>query len=85
MVWGIGVRNIPYQILISTSVPYIQANLLSPLDYSDYISKSLDHPGIVATVCKEICLADEINECGLYNTSGSYLKTSYLFILPFST
>jgi len=46
---------------MSTSVPYIQANLLSPLDYSDYISKSLDHLGIVATVCKEIGLADEIN------------------------
>ena len=54
MIWGIGVGNISYQILISTSVPYIQANLLSPLDYSDYISKSLDHPGIVATVCKEL-------------------------------
>ena len=38
---GIGVGNISYQMLISTSVPYIQANLLSPLDYSDYISKSL--------------------------------------------
>ena len=37
------------------------ANLLSPLDYVDYTSKILDHPGIVATVCKEIGLADEIN------------------------
>ena len=37
------------------------ANLLSPLDYTDYTSKSLDHLGIVATVCKEIGLADEIN------------------------
>ncbi|RJS68684.1 DUF4277 domain-containing protein [Methanophagales archaeon] len=50
--------NVSYQILISTSVPYIQANLLSPLDYS---SKNLDHLGIVATVCKEIGLADEID------------------------
>ena len=33
-------------------------NLLTPLDYS---SKSLDHLGIVATVCKEIGLADEID------------------------
>ena len=33
-------------------------NLLTPLDYS---SKNLDHLGIVATVCKEIGLADEIN------------------------
>jgi len=32
--------------------------LLTPLDYS---SKNLDHPGIVATVCKEIGLADEID------------------------
>ena len=37
------------------------ANLLSPLDYAGYTSKSLDHLGIVATVCKEIGLADEIN------------------------
>ncbi|RJS78431.1 DUF4277 domain-containing protein, partial [Methanophagales archaeon] len=37
------------------------ANLLSPLNYADYTSKSLDHLGIVATVCKEIGLADEIN------------------------
>ena len=33
-------------------------NLLSPLDYS---SKNLDHLGIVATVCKEICLADKFD------------------------
>ena len=33
-------------------------NLLPPLDYS---SKNLDHLGIVATVCKEIGLADEID------------------------
>jgi len=33
-------------------------NLLTLLDYS---SKNLDHLGIVATVCKEIGLADEIN------------------------
>ena len=37
------------------------ANLLSPLDYAEYTSKSMDHLGIVATVCKEIGLADEIN------------------------
>ena len=37
------------------------ANLLSPLNYADYTSKILDHLGIVATVCKEIGLADEIN------------------------
>ena len=44
---------------MSTSIPYMMtANLLSPLDYS---SKNLDHLGIVATVCKEIGLADEIN------------------------
>jgi len=43
---------------MSTSVPYIQANFLSPLDCS---SKNLDHLGIVATVCKEIGLADEID------------------------
>ncbi len=36
-------------------------NLHSPLDYADYTSKSLDHLGIVATVCKEIGLAEEIN------------------------
>ena len=36
-------------------------NLHSPHDYADYTSKSLDHLGIVATVCKEIGLADEIN------------------------
>ena len=30
----------------------------TPLDYS---SKNLHHPGIVATVCKEIGLTDEIN------------------------
>ena len=33
-------------------------NLLTLLDYS---SKNLDHLGIVATVCKEIGLADEID------------------------
>ncbi len=37
-------------------------NLTSPLDYADYSSKSVDHLGIVATVCKEIGLADEINQ-----------------------
>ena len=37
------------------------ANLLSPLNYADYTSKILDHLGIVATVCKEIDLADEID------------------------
>ena len=36
-------------------------NLLTPLDYS---SKNLDHLGIVATVCKEIGLADEIKSIG---------------------
>jgi len=36
------------------------ANLLSPLNYAGYTSKILDHLGIVATVCKEIGLADEI-------------------------
>jgi len=47
---------------MSTSIPYMMtANLLSPLNYADYTSKILDHPGIVATVCKEIGLADEIN------------------------
>jgi len=47
---------------MSTSIPYMmRANLLSPLDYVDYTSKSLDHLGIVATVCKEIGLADEID------------------------
>ena len=47
---------------MSTSIPYMMtANLLSPLDYADYTSKILDHLGIVATVCKEIGLADEIN------------------------
>jgi len=35
-----------------------QVNLLSPLDYS---SKNLDHLGIVAMVCREIGLADEID------------------------
>jgi len=50
---------------MSTSIPYMMtANLLSPLGYS---SKNLDHPGIVATVCKEIGLADEINRTvGVY-------------------
>ena len=47
---------------MSTSIPYMMtANLLTPLDYTDYTSKSLDHLGIVATVCKEIGLADEID------------------------
>ena len=47
---------------MSTSIPYMMAaNLLSPLNYADYTSKILDHLGIVATVCKEIGLADEIN------------------------
>jgi len=47
---------------MSTSIPYIMSvNLLSPLNYADYTSKSLDHLGIVATVCKEIGLADEID------------------------
>jgi len=47
---------------MSTSIPYMMpVNLLTPLDYADYTSKSLDHLGIVATVCKEIGLADEIN------------------------
>ena len=47
---------------MSTSILYMMAaNLLSPLDYAGYTSKSLDHFGIVATVCKEIGLADEIN------------------------
>ena len=49
---------------MSTSIPYMMpVNLLTPLDYADYTSKSLDHPPwhIVATVCKEIGLADEIN------------------------
>ncbi|RJS83997.1 DUF4277 domain-containing protein [Methanophagales archaeon] len=47
---------------MSRSIPYmVAANLLSPLDYAEYTSKSMDHLGIVATVCKEICLADEIN------------------------
>ena len=36
-------------------------NLNSALDYADYSSKSIDHLGIVATVCKEIGLAEEIN------------------------
>ena len=36
-------------------------DLLTPLDYTDYTSKNLDHLGIVATVCKEIGLADEID------------------------
>ena len=35
-----------------------QVNLLSPLDYS---SKNMDHLGIVATVCREIGLAEEID------------------------
>ena len=44
---------------MSTSIPYMMpVNLLTPLDYS---SKNLDHLGIVATVCKEIGLADEID------------------------
>ena len=47
---------------MSTSIPYMMtANLLTPLDYADYTSKSLDHLCIVATVCKEIGLADEID------------------------
>ena len=47
---------------MSTSIPYMMTtNLLSSLDYTDYTSKILDHLGIVATVCKEIGLADEIN------------------------
>jgi len=39
-------------------MPSTQVDLLSPLDYS---SKNLDHLGIVAMVCREIGLADEID------------------------
>jgi len=42
---------------MSTSIPYMMP-VNTQLDYS---SKNLDHLGIVATVCKEIGLADEIN------------------------
>jgi transposase len=38
-------------------ITFTQVNLLSPLDYS---SKNLDHLGIVAMVCREVGLANEI-------------------------
>ena len=43
---------------VDNYIPYMPVNLLSPLGYS---SKNLDHLGIVATVCKEIGLADGID------------------------